>query len=85
MIPTRPELYRAAGKATHGTLVRTSTVSSFTTVTVSMLSNAKRKRSELRPGYFPRYASRLFFTTVASRRDPSWKVTLGRRLMVQVR
>src|SRR4051794_31352893 len=46
--------------------------------------NTRLNRIGLRPGYLPRYASRLFFTTVAVSGVPSWNLTPSRRTIVHV-
>ena len=46
--------------------------------TEATLLSTIEKSSELRPSYWPRYASRLFFTTSAFRSVPSWNFTPSR-------
>ena len=60
----------------------TRTVSGSTTSTAAMLASTNWNSSDVRPGYWPRYASRLFFTTSAVSGDPSWNVMPGRSAIV---
>src|SRR3954468_9113340 len=82
MIPRRALLHRNHGDAGHGRLVVTLTVNGSTTSTLLMSLNTKMNSSGLRFGYVPRYASRLFFTTVASSAEPSENLMFGRSLIV---
>jgi len=63
--------------------VSTSTVIGSTTFVLLMYAPKTNEKSKgLRPLYWPRYASMLFLTTVASSALPSWNLMPERSLIV---
>src|SRR3954454_6949443 len=92
MMPSRPLENRYESNADHPWLPGALESPSTVTVTVLLPSsavtsltygpNTSPNRIGCRVGYAPRYASRLFFTTVAVRGVPSWNLTPWRRTTV---
>src|SRR3954454_10210514 len=92
MMPSRPLENRYESNADHPWLPGALESPSTVTVTVLLASsavtsltygpNTSPNRTGWRVGYAPRYASRLFFTTVAVSIEPSWNFTPGRRTIV---
>src|SRR5215471_8834163 len=82
MIPSRPVLYRYAGKAGHGFFIVTWTVIGSVTVTPAMFVNTNVKSRAGRFGFTPRYESRFSFTAFASSGSPSWNLMPGRSVIV---